>query len=986
MLVTDNIGEDLDRIQIECKIVSEPELCKQVFVKEHNFKLLTFNIRSIQKNFEIFSVVLARLEVDYDVIVLTECWLNEFSIIPQILGYHSFRTAKLNNQNGGIVIFVKNIWDATVSEPDIRDADSLLIHIHNHVSILGIYRSPSYRDIDSFLTSIDVFLSSSVSQSLIVAGDININTLDRSVNSQALEYTCFMAENGLMPAISQPTRGNSCLDHIYVNINNYFSVLGAVCKTDITDHDLVMIGINLNRPKPKRPVRQNIKRDFGCIRKDLEETDWSDFLSINDVNKANKIFGTRLNYIIDKNSNTVKTSRSKYNLKPWITPGLMRCMRHRDRLHMQVRKNPNDVNLLLTFTRYRNFFLELLRKLKKDYENMELLANKNHPKKLWKTIKSICHLNSTKHEPFELLSQDGTDNEIQSLNKCNTYFSTIGSTLADKTLRNIKESQNSLASSVSSSKLSPVDSFFMVPTDCAEVEGIIAGLANDKAPGIDNLSNSLLKHIKDEIVSPLTHLFNLSLSTGTFPDSWKMAVVCPVYKGGLRQSIDNYRPISLLGVFSKILEKLVNNRLIKFVESCQLISPRQFGFRRGKSTEDAVSLLTSIIASQLDKKQCSVGIFLDLAKAFDTVSAPILLKKLENMGIRGIALDWFSSYLCERRQCVRVGTVLSDSLTIPFGVPQGSILGPTLFILYINDIHEIQLQSAELLCYADDTAILFHGPNWTHTIKAAEQGMSKVHAWLQRNLLTLNTMKTMFTCFHKTAASAPPASLLTMKVHTCGTYGISCDCDQLSRVRDLKYLGVMLDENLSFRKHIDALSGRVRKIINIMKQLRDVATISTLKAVYFALCQSLLMYCVTCWGSAGKTTLIQAERSQRSVLKVMMKKPRMYSTREVYRESDVLSVRQLFVLKTFLQTHRQVLSSNNYKNALNRRVLRLPVPSTATSFAQRFGDYIKTHIFNTVSKYCDITDKSPAELKFMVRKWLHTLSYSDTEEILSRVA
>lgn len=264
--------------------------------------------------------------------------------------------------------------------------------------------------------------------------------------------------------------------------------------------------------------------------------------------------------------------------------------------------------------------------------------------------------------------------------------------------------------------------------------------------------------------------------------------------------------------------------------------------------------------------------------------------------------------------------------------------------------------------------------------------MVKVRDWLHSNLLTLNTKKTFYMCFHKTVASAPPPSLPTVKIHCCTNRNTDCVCDQLIRSKVIKYLGIMIDENLSFKKHIEVISGRVRKIVNVMKQLRDVATVDTLKLIYYALCQSLLMYCVTCWGSAGKTFMLQVERAQRSVLKVMLKKPRMYPTRDLYKEAAVLNVRQLFIFKVFNKFYKEVSSSVEYKTALMRRVPRLPVPSTVTSFAQRFGPYIKTRLFNIVAKNCDIKDKSSSQLKQSVKKWLLSLSYMETENILVNIS
>lgn len=220
-----------------------------------------------------------------------------------------------------------------------------------------------------------------------------------------------------------------------------------------------------------------------------------------------------------------------------------------------------------------------------------------------------------------------------------------------------------------------------------------------------------------------------------------MAAVIPIYKNGAKDDPCNYRPISLLGGYSKLLERVVNKRLTKYLEKNSLLSDRQFGFRQGKSTEDAVTLLTDMVVTHLDQGRSCVGVFLDLAKAFDTVSIPILLRKLSALGIRGLSLNWFSSYLSGRKQCVQIGNQSSDLRSVVFGVPQGSILGPSLFISYIHDIMSIKLENIAIVCYAVDTAILFYGISWHDVYLSVVTGLHKLQKWLNNNILRLKPQK-----------------------------------------------------------------------------------------------------------------------------------------------------------------------------------------------------------------------------------------------------
>lgn len=973
------LHDELDTYKIDCHVINEAEQCKTILNSYYNFKVLTFNIRSIGKNFDNLLVALGRLRVDYDIICLTECRLNAESVIPQIPGFTSYRTLKIINQNSGVVVYVKDSWNAVVCEPEFEEADCLLVDIPNVVTILAVYRSPSFTNLDPFLLSLEsTFERLNNKKQVILTGDININISSDNVNGNCAEYLCLNAEFGFLPAVTLPTRGSSVLDHIFVKTN--FPAVGVVCKLDLTDHDLVMLGMNLNSKKCSRPSRITQKRDIDAIVDELSTVNWTDYLCNLGVNDAAGIFASILTNIIDKHTITTTIPRSKFNLKPWVTPGLMRCMRNRDRLHMRAKANPKDSVINLIYTRYRNFYVDLMRKIKHDYESKLLLESKGNVKRIWRTIRSICHLSVKNKEPTELLSVPCGSSTTHSLDSCNDYFATVGRSLADKILTTTNMNQKLLSATMPLGK-SPKNSFFMHPTDASEVGSLIKLLPNDKAPGIDGHTNIFIKNIHNSIVQPLTIIYNMSLSSGIFPEIWKLAVVHPIHKHGPKNVPDNYRPISLLGAFSKILEKIVNKRITSYLEVNKFLSERQFGFRRGRSTDEAVSLLTSVVSSHLDRSRACIGVFLDLARAFDTVSIPILLKKLEGFGVRGTALGWFESYLSDRRQCVRIGQHISNSRCVEFGVPQGSILGPTLFLMYMEDIHNLPFREAETVCYADDTAIIFHGSDWNHASCNAEHGLSLVSDWLKRNLLTLNVQKSEFLCFHKTSATAP-TSLSSITVHTCDGSGVACSCEALTRTAATKYLGVVLDEKLNFYRHINLLSGRVRKTANILRLLRDTAPPEVLKMTYFALCQSLLTYCISSWGGAAKTHMLQLERAQRCVLKTMLNKPRRYPTSDLYREADVLSVRRLFILKIVTDTHRRVLRSADYGALITKRMFHIPLPSIRSSFAKRFHPYISAYLYNNVLKSCNIKLSSAFEAKRILNNWLRSLTYDYVENLI----
>ena len=916
---------------------------------------------------------------------MTECWINSSSTIKQIDGYHSFNTEKYINKSGGVIVYVKQKWSPNVLEPDLKEANCLIVDVPSVFTVLGIYRSPSFRDTTTFVSELDRNLKLlKPTPCLMIAGDLNINILDaESGDENTSSCLNLLFEHRLIPAINVPTHFKSCIDHIFVPANT--AAESVVCQTDLTDHSIVMVGIACKIKKALQRHKYII--DYAGLKSDVEKIDWQIIIRKNSLEEDASNFSNAISESIQKNCQMVRISHSKFNIKPWMTPGLIRCSKHRDKLHKECRNFPEDENKKFIYTRYRNFYVSLLRKLKSEFESKELRESKNCPKKLWNTINKLSHRRpkNSKSGAQELLASKNDPQQSNPLDRCNSFFSSVGKNLASSILTRLNESQESLAAKIKNT-FTPLQSLFLSPTDEQEVSDLIQNLDLRSSPGIDNISNKVLKAISKSIIKPLTCLFNHSIESGTFPKVWKTAVVIPIHKEAAKDDPSNYRPISLLSNLSKLLERIIHKRLVSYLESNGLITNSQFGFRRGKSTEDAVTLLTNIVSTHLDSGHCCIGVFLDLAKAFDTVSVPILLKKLESYGIRGTALDWFTSYLTERKQCVRIDNHVSKMSSINFGVPQGSILGPTLFILYINDITTIPLQNADVICYADDTAVIFKDSTWDLVQRKAENGMRMISEWLTLNILTLNTAKTKFLCFHKTLASGPTHRLNQLQIHTChGHPTATCNCDSISKVCSLKYLGVTIDEKLNFKEHIAVMSGRVRKMIHVMRNLRDASDGKTLKMVYLALCQSILNYCILAWGGAAQSSLISLERAQRGVLKVALFKPVLYPTAALFEEAQVLSVRRLFILRAVIHTHKTVIASSNYNELLKKRVFKIPTPITKTSFSHRFSRFLLPYTYNKMVNICHFQNSSVHEAKTLATKLLLQWSYDQAENILKSI-
>lgn len=524
----------------------------------------------------------------------------------------------------------------------------------------------------------------------------------------------------------------------------------------------------------------------------------------------------------------------------------------------------------------------------------------------------------------------------------------------------------------------------MLETNEDEVRSILQNLNTDSATRCDGISTKLLKMINHTIVPIVTKLTNLCIESGTFPNALKMSIINPIFKAGDRNSITNYRPIPILPALSMIVEKIMNRRLLAYLEKENILSNNQFGFRAGKSTSNAVGELAEFVGTNIDKKNKCIGVFLDLAKAFDTVSVPILLSKMDNIGIRGTSLDLFKDYLTNRKQQVKIGNKCSKGCSCcQYGVPQGSVLGPTLFLLYINDLCDLNIKHGKLYTFADDTALIFHGKTWEKAQKNAESGLRRAAEWFTENLLTLNATKTKYILFSNTKRTLPLDNTFKIQLHSClDSDQSNCGCPTLERTKTIKYLGVLLDEHLTWVPHINLVAGRTRKLIFIFKKLRHVADYPLLKTIYYALAQSILSYCITTWGGARKTHLKTLEKAQRSLLKVIKFKHYRYSTVALYSECDVLSIRQLFVLETIKSQHKRLPYDKDFLKKKRRAHRVCPSLQFKTSFIAKFQCNIGPLLYNKINNILNIYPLNHYECKKILTSWLKSKTYEEIEDLL----
>ena len=485
------------------------------------------------------------------------------------------------------------------------------------------------------------------------------------------------------------------------------------------------------------------------------------------------------------------------------------------------------------------------------------------------------------------------DNSKKIANSFNEFYTNIGANLASKLSKSSTKPLHYMTEQT-------VQSLFFTPIDKIELMNITSSLKNSTS-GYDGINAHVLKSVINEIIEYLIYLINLSLSQGVFPDRLKTAVVTPVYKKGKKDIISNYRPVSVLNVISKLYERVVYNRTVSFVEKHSILYKNQYGFRSKHSTDLAVTYVTDNILKALDNKQYVIGVFMDLAKAFDTINHKILLQKLHHYGMRGNVFKWFESYLSHRIQYVKYNGILSKIAVIKYGVPQGSILGPLLFILYLNDLYKAS-KLTELVLFADDSNLFIKGHNLEETIINLNTELSKISEWFRANELSLNLNKTHYMIF----------SNKNVKRHS----NVKIDQTILDKVESTTFLGVDIDSKLSWKSHIYKINNKLSKSIAILYRMKNLMTREWKMKLYNTFVLPHLNYCNIVWATASKTNLKSLNVAQKRALKIALDLPMRTPSVKVFKESGALSISNINKVQSsiFMFKYKFNMLPTSFKN------------------------------------------------------------------------
>ena len=541
--------------------------------------------------------------------------------------------------------------------------------------------------------------------------------------------------------------------------------------------------------------------------------------------------------------------------KPWITKGIETACKKKNVLYRKFIKL-RTTEAENKYKVYKNKLISVMRQSKKEYYHKLLEQNKSNTQGIWKVLNNIIKKGGARVEIPNYFVKDNNrtvSKTIDIANEFNNYYVNVGNNLANE----IAEQKNGTETlKIGDTMQSNLHSIFLTSIEEKEIIDIVKKCKNKKSADWLGIDMMLVKHIIHCIVKPLTYICNLSFQTGIFRNSMKTAKVIPIYKNGDRHSFTNYRPISLLPQFSKILEKLFVCRLDTFIEKHNILCDQQYGFRENRSTSMAVMSLTEQIATAINNKEYTAGVFIDLKKAFDTIHHEQLLMKLKYYGIRGVAHSWLKSYLEDRFQYVQINNEKSNMQKVKCGVPQGSVLGPKLFILYINDICKVS-ELLNFVLFADDTNLFCHGKNLNELLKTMEGELNRLKIWFDINKLSLNINKTKLMIFGNQKIDDE----ITLRINNV----------PIERVYEYKFLGVIIDHRLSWKSHINLVKRKMSKTTAIIYRSREILNQNSLYLLYCSLIIPYMTYCVEIWGNTYRTNLNPIFILQKRVIRTIKK-------------------------------------------------------------------------------------------------------------------
>ena len=922
-----NLREFVDFNQLlECTYYTEKTFTEKYY-KTNDLIFLSANVQSLGSKFTSLLSFLDNLKVKKcmpDIFALQEVWEVEKDFYG-IEGYNFFCNSRTKGKKGGgASIYINRNFNSTVLKNESLFIENILESIAVKVEIptvkkficVSLYRPNSHKVLKQaeqiklffmyfteLLQNLDKF-----KLPIYILSDSNIDLMKITNNTFATELFQTTLEFGLFQIIGKCTResneSSTLIDHIYTS-DKLDGIKSGVIIDTFSDHYITFCSIKDKNSKKSYAQEFMFKRNFGAhnkaVLKDyLSSFTWNNVLESNCPNEAYDTFWKDFQHLFDLSfpKKRVKVNKNKHPLNKFMSKGLLISRMTKLKLARQAKKSEANK---LRYIEYRNLYNSIIKTAKAIYYRKSIEEAKGNARKIWQIINEACNRSSSSSSVDKIEIEGNISNDKKSIaNAFNSHFVGVGEKVSNfipKSNVNFKDYLPPPAE----------NSLFLAPATTGEMLEIILNMNKGETQDVNDIPFNILKHVALELVKPLTHIYNLSLEKGVFPEQLKTSKVIPIFKSGSPLDVNNYRDIAIINSFSKIFEKLTCRRLLTFLYSYDFFDENQFGFLKDRSTNHAIVKMINFISNSINRGEHVVGIFLDAMKAFNSVNHEILFYKLENAGIRGVALDWFKSYLTGRKQKVKVGEFWSNLENINISVLQGSILGVILFVIFINDLSRATDIALAVLFADDDSSFTAHQDlNELNRITNLE--LSKISKWFTANKLALHPLKSKFILFKSPYDNLDDNDFsLFLNMNDDN----ETDYDKIIKLKripndeesSIKVLGILFDQNLNLNDHIKSLHAKLSKSLYSLRQVKNIFSTDTLKLIYYANFQSHLIYCSNILSICNKTTLDPIIKIQKKAIRIVCKESYFAHTDPLFKHHEILPVEKQIEYSSLLFMH-----------------------------------------------------------------------------------
>ena len=810
-------------------------------------KIVSLNVRSLYTN---LNELYARFK-DFDILCFCETWLND-RINDQMISMEGFTIFRLDREKGdirskkgkpkrggGLIIYVKNelsqytaIMENTTSIS--YNIEKLCIRINKpnvrEKIILNVYRPPNGNVAEGVkeMENAANLIQNHSSGELVILGDFNVNYNLRHTSPFKLikdfERNCNLTQL-IKTSTRQGKNSNTCIDLIFTNMDHVISA--GVLDVAISDHlPVFMIKKKQKIHSSSSTIRARtyVNYDKTTFQEEIRwHSNWEDFWEVdqNEPDKMWEVIFETIQEVADKHC-PFRNMNIREDTPQWLTKEIISEINHKDFLYRKAKKSKNDEDWEI-FRQKKNEVKKLLATAKENFIKNKLDELEGNPRKFWREINKISGLGKNKNgrKCTKIADENGKIYEnLDAANFLNDYYVNVGPNLAKKHKKEWKKEN---------CKINVETSFSFNWVTETEIKRLIKEICITKSSAIDELSTRILKDAFEILTFELTYLYNACLQSGIFPLSWGQSKVTPIPKMNKNSTCPgDWRPISQIPLPGKILEKIIHAQMTHYFDLNKILSNNQYGFRRERSTSLAIFEVLKNLHGNWNDKNFSSCVFVDFSRAFDTIDHNILAEKLKLYGFDGISLKFIKNYMACRAQKTTVNGHTSLQAPVTYGTAQGSILGPLIFILYVNDIFESLNPEVSTYMYADDTLLVCKSNNLNEAAEKAQNALEEMVVWCEENKLSINLSKTKHMMVKHTRVDCEPQ--LKIDDYNIGTVG------------SYEYLGMILDDKLTMNPYLDGMWKKANAKIGILAKIRRFITEKTAVRIYKCMVRPHLDY------------------------------------------------------------------------------------------------------------------------------------------------